>query len=50
MNIIANLGPVISIIAGLLILVVPRLLSTIVAFYLIAAGVLTLMGSSGYLK
>jgi hypothetical protein len=49
MNIFTHLGPVISIIAGLLILVVPRLLSTIVAIYLILTGVLTLMGSSGYL-
>ena len=39
-----SLAPLISLIAGILILVMPRLLSTIVALYLILVGVLGLMG------
>lgn len=39
-----SLAPVISLIAGILILLMPRLLSTIVALYLILVGVLGLMG------
>ncbi len=39
-----SLAPMISLIAGILILLVPRLLSTIVALYLILVGVLGLMG------
>ena len=39
-----SLAPVISLIAGILILLMPRLLSTIVALYLILVGALGLMG------
>lgn len=39
-----SLAPVIALIAGVLILVMPRLLSTIVAFYLIVVGLLGLLG------
>lgn len=39
---ISNLQPVIAIIAGILILVMPRLLNYIVAIYLIAVGVIGL--------
>ncbi len=39
---IAHLQPVIALIAGILILVMPRLLNYIVAIYLIAAGLLGL--------
>ena len=39
---IANLQPIIALIAGVLILVMPRLLNYIVAIYLIAAGILGL--------
>lgn len=39
-----SIGPLVSLIAGILILVMPRLLSTIVAVYLIVMGVLGLMG------
>lgn len=39
-----SLAPVIALIAGILILVMPRLLSTIVAIYLIMIGVLGLLG------
>ena len=38
------IGPLVSLIAGILILVMPRLLSTIVALYLIIMGILGLMG------
>ena len=43
MNAIA-LQPLIALIAGILILVMPRLLSTIVALYLIIMGILGLLG------
>ena len=39
-----SLAPVIALIAGILILVMPRLLSTIVALYLFVIGVLGLLG------
>ncbi|HET8609619.1 MAG TPA: DUF3096 domain-containing protein [Burkholderiales bacterium] len=38
------LTPVVSLIAGILILIVPRLLNYIVAIYLIIIGVLGLLG------
>jgi hypothetical protein len=38
----ANLTPIVSILAGILILIMPRLLNYIVALYLIVAGVLGL--------
>ena len=44
MNIHLAIGPVIALIAGILILVMPRLLNFIVAIYLIAIGVLGLVG------
>jgi hypothetical protein len=40
-----TLAPLISLIAGILILVMPRLLNFIVAIYLIAIGVLGLLGN-----
>ena len=36
-------GPVVSLIAGLLVLVFPRLLNYVVAFYLIIIGILGLL-------
>lgn len=39
-----TIGPLISLIAGILILVMPRLLSTIVAVYLIIMGIVGLLG------
>jgi hypothetical protein len=45
MNIQLSLGPLVSLIAGILILVVPRLLNYIVAVYLIIIGVIGLFGS-----
>jgi hypothetical protein len=40
MNITLSLTPLISLLAGILILVVPRLLSYIVAAYLIVVGII----------
>jgi hypothetical protein len=37
------LGPIIALIAGILILIQPRLLNNIVAIYLIISGILGLM-------
>ncbi len=39
---IANLQPIIALLAGILILIMPRLLNFIVAIYLIAIGLLGL--------
>jgi Protein of unknown function (DUF3096) len=44
-NIHLALAPVISLIAGILILIVPRLLSYIVAVYLIVMGLIGLFGT-----
>jgi hypothetical protein len=44
MNVHLYLGPIISLIAGILILVMPRLLNYIVAIYLIAIGLIGLLG------
>lgn len=41
-----NVGPLASLIAGISILIVPRLLNYIVAFYLIIIGVLGLIGAN----
>jgi Protein of unknown function (DUF3096) len=48
MNISLSIGPVISLIAGILILVVPRLLNYIVAIYLILIGLVGLFGSGSF--
>lgn len=44
MNIVPHIGPVAALLAGILILVMPRLLNYIVAVYLIIIGVVGLMG------
>lgn len=44
MNITLSLTPLISLIAGILILVVPRMLNYIVAIYLIVIGLIGLFG------
>jgi hypothetical protein len=41
---LVHVGPLIALIAGILILVMPRLLNYIVAIYLIAVGLLGLLG------
>jgi hypothetical protein len=40
-----SIGPVVSLIAGILILIVPRLLNYIVAIYLILMGLIGLFGT-----
>ena len=45
MNFGFSIAPVVSLIAGILILIVPRLLNYIVALYLIIIGILGLMGT-----
>jgi hypothetical protein len=44
MNMFVSIGPLVSLIAGILILIVPRLLNYIVAIYLIIIGLLGLFG------
>ncbi len=48
MNMTLAVGPLVALIAGILILVVPRLLNFIVAIYLIIIGLLGLFG--GHIK
>ncbi|MGA2563416.1 MAG: DUF3096 domain-containing protein [Steroidobacteraceae bacterium] len=45
MNLHVTIGPLVSLIAGILILLVPRLLNYIVAIYLIIIGLLGLFGT-----
>ena len=47
MNLNLSIGPLVSLLAGILILIVPRMLNYIVAIYLIIMGVLGLFGSGG---
>jgi len=48
MNMNVTLAPLVSLIAGILILVAPRLLNYIVAVYLIIIGLIGLIGGSGF--
>lgn len=48
MNLPMFLTPLISLIAGILILVMPRLLSMIVAIYLIVVGLIGLFGMTDF--
>ncbi|MHB1141271.1 MAG: DUF3096 domain-containing protein [Sulfuricaulis sp.] len=48
MNMTLSITPLISLIAGILILAVPRLLNYIVAIYLIIIGLLGLFGAGNY--
>lgn len=50
MNISFTLIPIVSLLAGILILVMPRLLSTIVAIYLIVIGLTGLFGTGNFLR
>jgi len=45
LNIHFGLGPLVSLLAGILILLIPRLLNTIVAVYLIVIGLIGLFGA-----
>jgi hypothetical protein len=47
MNMTMSIGPLVALIAGILILAVPRLLNYIVALYLIIIGLLGLLGAGG---
>lgn len=44
MNLSLSIGPIVSLVAGILILLVPRLLNYIVAIYLIVIGLIGLFG------
>ena len=44
MNLVPHIGPVAALVAGILILVMPRLLNFIVAIYLIIIGLTGLLG------
>jgi hypothetical protein len=46
MNVVLIIGPLLSLIAGLLILIIPRLLNYIVALYLIVIGLIGIAGPS----
>ena len=48
MNLNFSLTPLISLLAGILILVMPKLLNFIVAIYLIAIGLIGLFGSGAF--
>ena len=48
MNLHLTIGPLVSLVAGILILVMPRLLNYIVAIYLILIGLLGLFGSGNF--
>ena len=43
MNLSLSIGPIVALIAGILILVMPRLLNYIIALYLILIGIIGLM-------
>jgi hypothetical protein len=45
MNIHLSIGPLISLVAGVLILIMPRLLNYIIAIYLIIIGLVGLFGT-----
>ena len=48
MNLNLSLAPIVALIAGILILVMPRLLNYIVALYLIVIGLLGLFGGGSF--
>ena len=48
MNVTLSIAPLIALIAGILILILPRLLNYIVAIYLIVIGLLGLFGAGGF--
>jgi hypothetical protein len=49
MHINLSLAPLVALIAGILILVMPKLLNYIIALYLIVVGLLGLFGTGGSL-
>ncbi|HWT72515.1 MAG TPA: DUF3096 domain-containing protein [Oxalicibacterium sp.] len=50
MNLHITLGPLLALIAGILILLMPRLLNFIVALYLIIIGVIGLVGTGHFFR
>lgn len=46
MNLTISIAPLMALIAGIVILIVPRFLNYVVAFYLIAIGLLGLFGTN----
>ncbi len=48
MNLHLSIGPLVSLIAGILILIMPRLLNYIVAIYLIVIGLIGLFGTGAF--
>jgi Protein of unknown function (DUF3096) len=50
MNLTLAIGPLVALIAGILILIVPRLLNFIVAIYLIIIGLIGLFGGQFNLR
>jgi Protein of unknown function (DUF3096) len=48
MNIHLSFAPLVSLIAGILILIMPRLLNYIIAVYLIVIGLMGLFGSGNF--
>ena len=48
MNLHLSIGPLVSLIAGIFILAVPRLLNFIVAIYLILIGLIGLFGAEAF--
>ena len=44
MNLHLSIGPLVSLLAGILILIMPRLLNYIVALYLIIIGIIGIIG------
>lgn len=48
MNLHLSLTPLISLLAGILILIMPKLLNYIVAVYLIAIGLIGLLGTGAF--
>jgi len=47
MNLHLSIGPLVSLVAGILILAMPRLLNDIVAVYLILIGLIGIFGTGG---
>jgi hypothetical protein len=50
MNIHLSLAPLMALVAGILILVMPRLLNYIVAIYLIIVGLIGLFGGGNFFR
>lgn len=48
MNVTLGLAPLVSLLAGILILIVPRMLNYIVALYLIVIGLIGLFGAGNF--